>query len=103
MTDEDKVCADFRMIGGKIVSFGIHFMSKIDGKWRDIIRIDTTKHGDINKEGSAHVHHFYKQKKGWCQLLTGSNDRNFDLLYKQWLIDISKRSKYNKKNYLYNK
>ncbi|KKT41903.1 MAG: hypothetical protein UW30_C0003G0003 [Candidatus Giovannonibacteria bacterium GW2011_GWA2_44_13b] len=103
MTDEDKVCADFRMIGGKIASFGIHFMSKIDGKWKDIIRIDTTKHGDLNKEGLAHVHHFYKHKKAWYQLLRGKYDNNFDLLYKQWLDDIIKRAKYYKHHYLYDK
>ena len=102
MTEDDKICADFRMVGGKIISFSIHYISKIDKKWRDVIRVDTAKHGDKNKEGLAHVHHFYKKKSEWYQLLSQKHD-DFNILYEQWLVNIIKRAKHYKRNYLYNK
>ena len=103
MSEEDKICVDFRMVGGKIIAFAIQFLFRNDGKWTEIIRIDTAKHGDINKEGLDHVHHFYKHKKAWYQLLRSKNDKDFTLQYHYWLEDIMKRAKYHRKNYLYNK
>jgi hypothetical protein len=75
----------------------------MNGKWKDVFRVDTAKHGDINKEGLAHVHHFYKNKRQWYQLLSNKGGKDFILEYQHWFKDIKRRAKHHKRDYLYNK
>ncbi|MDO8669753.1 MAG: hypothetical protein Q7K65_05730 [Candidatus Buchananbacteria bacterium] len=103
MTKDDKLRVSFCRMGDKIIDFSIQLSSKIDGKWKEILRIDTETHGDKNNEGFAHVHHFYAKRSQWYQSLPGAQNKNFNLLYKQWLRDAINRAKYHKRNYLFNK
>lgn len=103
MTGDDKLCVSFTQLGNNITDFSIQLLSNIDGKWTEVIRIDTENHGDSNKSGLAHVHTFYKKKGSQYRMLTGKRDQNFDSQYKSWLKDIRRRTKYYKSNYLFNK
>ena len=103
MTKDYKLRASFCRISDKITDFSVQLSSMIEGKWREIIRIDMEAHGDKHKEGIPHVHHFYARRKEWYQPLVGAKDNNFNLLYKQWISDFINRAKYHKRNYLFNK
>ncbi len=83
MTKDDKLRVNFCRIGDRITDFSIQLSSKIDGVWREIMRVDTETHGDKNKEGLAHVHHFYAKRKTWYQELAGSD--SFNSIYKTGL------------------
>lgn len=103
MKKDDKLHVRFCRQGDTITDFSIQLLSEIDQRWREIIRVDTEKHGDKNKDVLAHVHHFYAKKPQWYQPLTGARNKNFNLLYKQWLGDIINRAKHHKRNYLFSK
>lgn len=103
MTGDDKLCVSFTQLGNNITDFSIQLLSNIDGKWKEIFRVDTENHGDVNKQGLAHTHRFYMHKSENYRMLVGKRDGNFSAQYKFWLKDIRKRAKYYKENYFHNK
>ena len=103
MKTDDRICIEIYFDSAsrskKIKDFSIHYRAKINGKWEDILRVDTEAHGNIENKGVAHAHHFYKNKGQWYQPL----DTDLDDIFNSWLKNILKRSRHLKNIFLYNK
>ena len=89
LTKEDKLNVSFTQNRGKISRFSVNYSSLIDGRWRDIIRVD-------NCHGKPHIHTYYLLRKQYKVVLGGDTNIAFTIVQKHIIKDYQKM----KENYL---
>ncbi len=95
LTDEDRVRLYFNKKRGKFVKFIVQYVSKINGKWRSIFRVDTC-------HGYAHIHTYHLAKREIVVRLSSDPNDNNELFtkYKEYVIIKFQEIK---ENYLFSK
>lgn len=56
LTEEDRLRVSFTKNHGTFIEFSLNYEVKIDGRWREIFRVD-------NCHGSPHMHRYYLQRR----------------------------------------
>ncbi|MBU1180236.1 hypothetical protein KJ885_04795, partial [Patescibacteria group bacterium] len=78
----------------KIIAFGIQYLTKINNKWQQVLRVDTM-------HGYAHEHkfHFRKKRHDHATVLS-KNEADYDKIYHEQLKIIEEDYTKIKENYL---
>lgn len=70
LTPEDKVRINFSKNRGKISKFIVQYYTKVEKRWRTVMRID-------NCHGYPHKHTYHLRKKEFVLLLSQDNNTAF--------------------------
>lgn len=70
LTSEDKVRINFSKNRGKISKFIVQYYTKVEKRWRTVMRID-------NCHGYPHKHTYHLRKKEFVLLLSQDNNMAF--------------------------
>lgn len=70
LTEEDRAHVSFDKERGRISSFSVNYSARIDGRWREVFRID-------NCHGRPHMHRYYLLRKQLRVELGDSNEGAF--------------------------
>ena len=74
LTADDRIHVSFSKHRGVILTFSVNYAARIDGRWREIFRVD-------NCHGTPHIHRYYLRRKQFKLSLSDSNNQAFTLAY----------------------